>query len=161
MAGLLTYGSAFSRTFPSQFGSVVSLGSTHRLQLRGQLRIRRVFALPHRIPFSFQPYVRRLETICGICESLSRLRQDQKYLGHILGVQDTVTGFDFRLNDGSKKYSDTVKSYMQRPIPMILYGIFPIFLGVIWIIRRDKMRQRQLLDASGFCDFGGIMGTGM
>ena len=63
MAGLLTCGSAFPRTFPSRLDSVAFFEVIHRSQLRGQLRIWRVFAPPHRIPFSSQTYVRRLETI--------------------------------------------------------------------------------------------------
>lgn len=48
MAGLLTCGSQLTRTFPNVC-PVVHIGVAHRSQLRGQLRIRRLFGLssPH------------------------------------------------------------------------------------------------------------------
>jgi hypothetical protein len=54
---------------------VVFIGVTHRSQLRGQLRIRRAFAPPHRIPFSFQPHVRRLKTISYYVATFAAGRQ--------------------------------------------------------------------------------------
>lgn len=51
MAGLLTCGSSLPRTFPGGC-PVVLIEVAHRLQLRGQSRIWRLLATPHRVPIS-------------------------------------------------------------------------------------------------------------
>jgi hypothetical protein len=58
---------------------VVFIGVTHRSQLRGQSRIQRLLALPHRIPFSSQTHVRRLETIFVFLKGLMQHVKVKKF----------------------------------------------------------------------------------
>ena len=66
MAGLLTRGLSLTRTFPNAVRSVVFTGVARHLQLRGQLRIWRLLAPPHRIPISFRTHIRLPETIATL-----------------------------------------------------------------------------------------------
>jgi hypothetical protein len=62
---------------PEQVCSVVIFGFARRSQLRGQLRVWRALALPHRIPFSSNTHFRRTGTIAdNVCDSEARVKGD-------------------------------------------------------------------------------------
>lgn len=101
-----------SPSLPKPFSSVAFAGVTHRSQLRGQLRIWRLSAAPHRIPFSSQRRVRRVETISTLLKGV-----EQRVKWHCRSVYTArkwslfaMAGAEITNSDGPKGCGDAFLS---------------------------------------------------